>query len=157
MASVQYEIYTGAAVALAAATAKTVLFATAPAQFGIVLKKFSVSFDGVTSSAVPVVVEIMASTAASNSVAGTGNTTATINQTKGRAITTGFTGGYNCTSEPTVLTVVRRSLLSPNGGVLWYDWPLGDEPDNAVSTGFAIRCTAPAIVNVQADMTIERI
>lgn len=156
MAKAGYSAITGGAVALAAATAKTVLFVVAPAQFGLDLKKWRVSFDGVTASAVPVLVELCSLTAATNSTAGTGNTTVTIQQIYGRSITTGFASGYNCTSEPTVLTAVESTLLTPNGGVIFYDYPLGDTPDSAVSQGFALRCTAPAIVNVRASMTFER-
>jgi hypothetical protein len=67
MAKAGYALVTGAAVALSAATAKTILCVIAPAQFGIDLKKVKIGFDGVTSSAVPVLCELMTSTLASNS------------------------------------------------------------------------------------------
>ena len=157
MSKAGYSVVTGAAVALSAATAKTVLFVASPAQFGCDLKKIRVGFDGVTASAVPVLVELMANTQATNSTSGTGNTSATVNQIYGRPITAGFTAGYNCTSEPTVLSVVEAFLLTPNGGLVVYDWPLGDTPDSAVSNGFALRLTAPAAVNVRAGMVFERV
>ncbi len=156
MAKAGYSISTGAAVALSAATAKTILCVLAPAQFGVDLKKLRISFDGVTASAVPVLVELCYSTAATNSTPGTNNTTATVNQVYGRAITAGFTGFYNSTSEPTVLTPFDRWTLTPNGGLVVYDIPLGDTPDTAVSNGFALRCTAPAAVNANASMWFER-
>lgn len=156
MAKAGYSAVTGAAVALTAATPKTVLFVMAPAQFGCDLKKYRIAFDGVTASAVPVLVEVCALSGASNSTAGTGNTSATVNQAYGRAITAGFTAGYNCTTEPTVLTAIDSALLTPNGGVLVYDFPLGDTPDNDVSKGFAIRLTAPATVNARAALWFER-
>jgi hypothetical protein len=157
MAKVGYTGSTGAAVALGAGTPKTVLFVTATANFGMDLKKIRVGFDGVTASAVPVLVELMYNTAATNSTAGTNNTTiGTPNQVYGRTIVPGFTGGYNCTSEPTVLSGVDKWTLTPNGGLVIYDFPLGDTPDSAVSQGFAIRCTAPAAVNVMATMWWER-
>lgn len=156
MAKAGYTISTGAAVALSAATAKSVLCVLAPAQFGVDLKKLRVSFDGVTASATPVLVELCYSTAATNSTPGTGNTTGTVNQVYGRAITAGFTGFYNATSEPTVLTPFDRWTLTPNGGLVIYDIPLGDTPDTAVSNGFVIRCTAPAAVSVNASMWFER-
>lgn len=157
MAKVGYSAQTGAAVALVAATAKTVLFVTATANFGMDWKKYRLSFDGVTASAIPVFVELNYNTAATNSTAGTGNTTVTINQIYGRSITTGFTGGYNCSSEPTVQTNVDAYLLTPNGGTVVYDCPLGDVPDSAVSNGFTMRLTAPAAVNARASMFFERI
>lgn len=152
MAKAGYSTATGAAVALVAATAKTVLNVIAPAQFGVDLKKFRVAFDGVTASAVPVLVELMASTQAT---AGT-STAGTVNQIYGRAITAGFTSAYNYTAEPTVLSLIDSFLLDPNKGVVLYDFPLGDTPDNDVSRGICIRCTAPAAVNVRASMVFER-
>lgn len=153
MAKAGYMTATGAAVALTAATAKTVLNVIAPAQFGIDLKKFRVAFDGVTATAVPVLVELCISTQAT---AGT-STAGTVTQIYGRSITAGFTSAYNYTAEPTALTVIEQiPLLDPNKGLVMYDYPLGDSPDTAVSNGFAIRCTAPAAVNVRAVMQFER-
>jgi hypothetical protein len=159
MGNVGYSVNTQGAVALSAATAKTCLFVTAGAQFGIVLKKFTIGFDGVTASAVPVFWEVNYSTAATNSTPGTGNTsqTANINQIYGRSIaTTGLLAGSACTSEPTVQTNIRANLLTPNGGLLVYDIPLGDYPDSAAAQGFAVRLTAPAVVNVRVDLVFER-
>jgi len=157
MAKAGYQVATGAAVALAAATAKTVLAINGTANFGVDLKKFRVAFDGVTASALPVLVELMYSTQATNSTPGTGNTTATVNQIYGRTTTPGFTAFYGSTSEPTVLSLIDSFLLDPNKGLLVYDFPLGDTPDSAVSNGFVIRCTAPAIVNARAAMICERV
>lgn len=152
MAKAGYSAAVGAAVALSAATAKTILSVTAPAQFGVDLKKLRVGFDGVTASAVPVVVELCYSTFAT---AGT-TTAGTVRQAYGRTITAGFTTAYNYTAEPTVLTVLDRWTLTPNGGLVVYDFPLGDTPDSAVSEGFALRLTAPAAVNANATLWFER-
>ena len=73
-----------------------------------------------------------------------------------RTIAAGFTAGKTWTSEPTVLTVLDSWLLSPNGGLVLYDFPLGDTPDAAVSNGFVLRITATATVNVRASMLFER-
>ncbi len=158
MAKAGYTIQSGAAVALVATVAKTALFVVSGAQFGLDLKKFRIGFDGVTASAIPVFWEVNYSTAATNSTAGTGNTTATINQVYGRAIaSTGISAGYACTAEPTVQTGIDADLLTPNGGLLVYDFPLGDVPDCAVSQGYCIRLTAPAAVNVRVSMSLERL
>lgn len=58
MAKAGYWVGTSSAVALSAATAKTALMVITPSTFGGDLKKFRVSFDGVTASAVPVLCEI---------------------------------------------------------------------------------------------------
>jgi hypothetical protein len=161
MSKAGYSAQTGAAVALVAATAKTAMFVLAPSTFGMDLKKFRIGFDGVTASAVPVFWEINYLTGATNSTPGTGNTNLAtapnIQQVYGRPIAIGFTGGYNCTSEPTVQTNIDADLLTPNGGLLVYDFPLGDVPDSAVSNGFCIRLTAPAAVNVRCSMYFERV
>lgn len=151
-----YSLQTGAAVALSAATAKTVLCVICPASFGIDLRSFEVGFDGVTASAVPVLVELMSSTLASNSTPGTANSSGTVNQIYGRSITAGFTGFYASTSEPTVLTAFDSFTLTPNGGLVIRDYAYTQTPDTAVSSGIVIRCTAPAAVNVRATMVFER-
>jgi hypothetical protein len=150
MAKAGYTAEVGAAVALSAATAKTVLSVIAPAQFGVDLTKFRIGFDGVTASAVPVVVELVSFT-----TDGTG-TSGTVSQVYGRSITAGFTTKYNYTAEPTTATLIDRFTLTPNGGTIIYDFPLGTSPDTAVSNLIALRCTAPAAVNVNATMWFER-
>lgn len=159
MADAIYSVNTQGAVALVAATAKTALFVLAPSGHGISLKKWRIAYDGVTASAVPVFWEVNALTAASNSTPGTGNTSqsSAIQQTSGLRIANTFTAGSACTSEPTVQTNLDADLLTPNGGVIIYDFPLGDEPDNIVSTGFCLRFTAPAAVNVRASLWFKRI
>lgn len=158
MAKAGYWVGTSSAVALSAATAKTVLMVICPSSFGVDLKKLRVEFDGVTASAVPALVELVTSTNATNSTPGTNNTSETANivQKYGRSITTGFTAFSASTSEPTVLTVIERFLLTPCGGTLFYDFPLGDTPDTAVSAGIGLRITAPATVNARASMDFER-
>jgi hypothetical protein len=155
MSKAGYSVSTTAAVALVAATAKSILGVNAPAQFGVDLTKYRVSFDGVTASAVPVLVELCYSTFATNAP-GTASTSRTVQQVYGRSITAGFVAASAWTSEPTVLTVLDQWTLTPNGGLVIYDIPLGTTPDSAVSNGFVIRCTAPAGVNVTADMWFER-
>lgn len=154
MAKCGYSAVTGGAVALAAATAKTVLGLKAHANFGLDLLKVSITFDGVTATAVPVLVELCACTWATNSP-GTNSTSVTPLQTYGRVVAVGATAGKTWTTEPTVLTVLKELLLPPTSGLL-YDIPLGNTWDCDLSLGFAIRCTAPAIVNVRATMDFER-
>ena len=158
MAKAGYTARTTAAVALSAATAKTGLMVITPSTFGGDLKKFRIGFDGVTASAVPVFWEIVRSTNATNSTPGTANTseTSAITQVYGRSITAGFTAFSASTSEPTVLTVCDSNWLTPIGGLLVYDFPLGDTPDWDVSAGMGIRLTAPASVNVRLGMWFER-
>jgi hypothetical protein len=149
MGKAQYSAATGATVATGTAL-KTILSVIAPAQFGVDLKKIHMGFDGVTASAVPVVVELWTATTDGTGTAGT------VVQVSGRSITAGFTTKYNYTAEPTTLTLIDRWRLTPNGGTLFYDIPLGDTPDCAVSNLFALRTTAAATVNCDATMWFER-
>jgi hypothetical protein len=155
MATTGYSAVTQADVALAAATAKSIIGVNAPAQFGASIQGFQVSFNGVTASAVPVLVELCQATFATNAP-GTNSTSATVQQDRGRSITAGFTAAYNWTTEPTVLTVIENFLITPNAGSLLYDYPLEREPDNAVSTGFVLRLTAPAVVSCRATLKFGR-
>lgn len=155
MAKTGYSVPTGGAVALTAATAKTILGVKSGSAFGVDLKKFSVSFDGVTATAVPVLIEVCYCTWATNAP-GTNSTSVTPTQTYGRVIAHGVTAAKTWTTEPTALTVLREFLLTPAGGTVMYDWPLGDTWDCALSEGFALRCTAPAAVNVRATLDWER-
>lgn len=159
MAKAGYTIRTTTAVALTAATARSTLGLITPAQFGADLKKIRIGFDGITAAAIPVLWELCTSTLATNSTPGTANTSETTNITQiyGRSITTGFTGFSASTSEPTALTVIESNFLTPTGGLLVYDIPLGDTPDIGVSSGFVLRLTAPAVVNARAAFWFERI
>ena len=156
MAAVGYTIVTGGAVALTAATAKSILGVKAHANSGVQVKGMEVAFDGVTASAVPVLVELCYSTWATNAP-GTASTSVTPAQQYGRVLTVGFTAGKTWTTEPTTLTVIKEWLMAPDKGLVMYQFPLGQEPDSALGEGLVIRCTAPAAVNVRASMLLERI
>lgn len=157
MPAPRYACTTESAVSLSAAVAKSIVGAKAHANSGLMVRGFTVGFDGVTASAVPVLVELCYATFATNGP-GTNSTSTTARQMGGRALTAGFTSAKNWTSEPTVLTqVFPEVLLTPNGGVLVYDFPDGTEPDCALAEGFVLRCTAPATVNVRGGLIVSRI
>lgn len=155
MSASGYSVTTEGAVALAAATAKSVIGCKANAASGLMLKGFALGFDGVTASGVPVLVELCYSTWATNSP-GTNSTSTTARQNYGRVLTAGFTAAKNWTVEPTALTVVKEFLLTPNAGLIAYQWPLGQEPDTALAEGYVLRLTAPATVNCRATFDLER-
>lgn len=153
-----YVIHTGtSALALTAATAKTIWYVNAAAANQPNFVEIAVSFDGVTATNVPALVELVYGTKASNSTPGTGSTTFTPLQLRGWPTqSSSQTAANNCTSEPTVLTMLKPWLLSPNGGLILIQSPLGREP-TAVASGTAIsgnqvgiRATAPNGVNVRS-------
>lgn len=150
-----YTVVTSGAVALAAATAKSILGVKSAADFGLDLRAMRFWFDGVTASGVPVLAELCSSTFATNSP-GTNSTSRTPAQEYGRVIAHAVSAASNWTGEPTVLTVLDEMLVTPAGGGLPYDFPLGNTPDSDLSQGFVLRMTAPAIVNVRATMKWER-
>lgn len=155
MAQRGYSTNTEGAVALAAATAKTILAMRAGSAFAIQLKSFTVAFDGVTSSAVPALIEVCNCTFATNAP-GTNSTSTTRDQRYGNRLSDGMTSGKNWTTEPTTLTPFDEFLLTPNGGLVVIQFPLGQEPESfALNDGIALRLTAPAVVNVRATMCVE--
>lgn len=146
----------GSAIALVAATAKTLLYVNGGTNIPAAFAEVCVGFDGVTASAVPVLVELAGGTKASNSTPGTGSTSFTPLQMRGwaGALASGCAAANTCTSEPTVLVSWKQWLVTPNGGLLIVQFPMGKEPSShsiASTSGLqiAIRATAPAVVNAR--------
>ena len=79
-----------------------------------------------------------------------------VNREYGRAITAGFTTACNHTAEPTVLAAIYADYILAFNELVIRDFPFNGGPDNAVSTGFALRLTALATVNVRATFRFER-
>lgn len=145
--TVQYITKTGT-VALAAATVKTVIELTTNANVPCEWIALNVSFDGVNAAAVPVLVEIC-------TYAATGTGTAYTPKRGGQAVgTSQATAKINDTVEPTTPVVVDDFWVPPTGG-LFYQWPLGRELFQNVSTVQGIRLTAPAAVNARVSLWTE--
>ncbi len=125
-------------VALAAGVAKTVVAVLGGAATSIALARFRVSFDGVSSTAVPAVVEVGIITALGTM------TSFTPVQVIGHTLASSCTAGYNATVEPTYNRIVD-SFYAPVLMGHFTDWiPLGEEVQCDASQGLAIRVTAPA-------------
>lgn len=134
------------AVAMVATVAKTVVQVIGSANDTISPVRIVVSFDGVTSSAVPAVVEVGIITAAGT------NTAFTPVQWSGSPLASSCTAGYNSSAEPTYTRIIDSFYVPVLMGTV-IDWrPLGDEPLCAISQGIGIRVTAPAIVNCLASI-----
>ena len=148
-----YSVDSAGKIALAAATAKTVLNIINSATSLTRLCELSVSFDGVTPTAVPVLVELCYSTQAT---AGTNPGTFTPPQIRGATRAPQALGARNYSVEPTVLTVWKSWLVPAFNGLLVLQFPLGREPEQIVaSDGLLLRCTAPAVVNVTGYLEFE--
>ena len=136
----------------AATGAKTVLNVIAGANQPVQFIEWGVSFDGVTSSAVPATVQLCQSTQAG---AGTpGGSAPAIVQVRGRATTAQFTAAHNYTGEPTVLTVIEQVFVPQFMGIYVRSYGPSDGPDTDLSGGtvkaLAIRVNTSATGNVLA-------
>lgn len=142
----------------ATAGAKTALLALAEANSGLLVVEFGISFDGVTSTAVPALVELVSTTAAT---AGTSGETPTITQIRGR-VTGGAapTGGSKYSAEPTVLVRHKAWYVPQFMSWLTMQFPLGREPETDDSAGairgYGIRVTVSANVNVMSYLELEK-
>lgn len=137
-----------AEVALAAATAKTVVQLVAPSNHRVKVVGWGVFFDGTSGSAEPVQVRLLR-----QSSAGT-MTALTPVQVRPVAETIQSTAQHTATSEPTAGDVIDCAEVHPQGG---YEvkYPLGQEPVLAGAGKVGIECTAPAVVNVRAKILFE--
>lgn len=145
MSDAGYTIISNSDIALAAATAKTILSFVGVANETFQVAEISIGFDGTSGSAEPGVVEVCRSTEAT---AGT-STSQNATQLRGPTRTVRGQGKKNFTAEPTVLTPVKVYQVHPQGTVV-IQYPLGREPDQQGAAAIAVRCTFPAAVNVNA-------
>lgn len=146
-----YSVDSAGDVALAAATAKTVLSVIAGSNAPFKLIELGVSFDGTSSTATPVLVELCASTEAG---AGTATSQSPV-QTGGPTRTAQASGKRNFTAEPTVLTTLKRWRVHPQAGLV-LQFPLGREPQQVTGgRALVLRCTAGASVNAAAYLEFE--
>lgn len=142
----------------ATAGAKTALLVIPGANSGIIPVEFGISFDGVTATAVPALVELVSSTQAT---AGTPTGTPTVTQIRGR-VTGGEapTASGRYSAEPTVLVRHKAWYVRQDGGLLIVQFPLGREPETDDSGGaikaYGIRVNVSANVNVMAYMEVEK-
>jgi hypothetical protein len=139
------------AVALAAATPKTVLqlLTTSGTNFPRALvKKWSICFDGATSTAVPVVVKLIRQSTAGT---GTGVTPVAVGDSADAILST---GAYNFSAEPTSGSVLAVLEVHPQSGYTEI-FPLGMEIVVPAGGRLGIVVTAPAIVNCHATIWFE--
>lgn len=138
-----------AEVALAAATAKTVIQIVAPANHRLRIMRWGVAFDGVSTTGEPVQVELIRQTTAGTMSA---LTPAPLDDSLSETLLT--TAQHTATVEPTSTSVLDSLEVHPQDRhEILYPW--GQEPIVGGSDRVGIRCTAPAIVNVRAKIVWE--
>lgn len=145
---------TWTAVALTAATAKTVAAVLTSANTPVDLAEFSVSGDATTGN---LLAELAYGTAAT---AGT-STAFTALQFRGRGQTLAATAAINYTAEPTVLTVLKRWRFPFPGGPFVIQAPLGRELNSITTSAtsgkqFVLRLTGSgAVSNTDGYLEVE--
>jgi len=137
-----------AEVALAAATAKTVIQLVAPANHRVRVLGWGIFFDGVNTAGEPVQVRVMRQT-----TAGTMSALTPV-QVQPVSETIQSTAQHTATAEPTAGDVIDMIECHPQQG---YEvkFPMGQEIIIAGSGRLGIECTAPAIVNCRAKFFFE--
>lgn len=149
MAGLRVTAENTAAVALAAATAKTVIQLNAPTNQRIKIQRVGFFFDGASTTAVPVAVRLVIAT-----TAGT-NTALTLNKlVSSDSETIQTTAGENATVEPTKTTLLDSWLVHPQMG-LDLTYAFGQEKIIVGGSRAALEITAPAVVNVRAKIDFE--
>jgi hypothetical protein len=133
-----------AEVALSAGVAKTVLQVVAATNHRVLIEAFNISFDGVSPTAEPVLVEVVRQT-----TAGTMSALTPVKLNTADDETLQATAQHTATVEPTTTDVLFRQDIHPQTG--WKEFrPLGKEWVVPGGARIAVRCTAPASVNAVA-------
>lgn len=135
-------------VALAAATAKTVVQVTAPTNQRLKIKGWGVFFDSTSPTAEPVQVRLLRQT-----TAGTMSSLTPVKLVAGSE-TVQTTAQHTATAEPTAGDVLDAIEVHPQSGyekIIPMDVPI-DVPGGG---RVGIECTAPAVVNVRAKIIFE--
>jgi hypothetical protein len=135
------------AVALVAATVKTVIAVLGSATDTISLKRVRVSFASVTATDVPALVEV-----GIISTLGTVGTSFTPVEVVGSTLVSSSTAGYNHSAEPTYNRIFESSYVPVYNGLYDIFFPLGEEPACDPSQGFGVRVTAPQAQSCYASL-----
>jgi len=149
MAGLAFYAENTAAVALAAATEKTALAVNAPTNQRVKLLALGMFFDGASTTAVPVRVKLIYTSTAGTSTALTLNKKMTSDPE-----TIQSTAGENYTAEGTNGGIIDEWLIHPQMG-LDKTYAFGQERLIIGGGRAAIKCTAPAVVNVLAKLDCE--
>jgi hypothetical protein len=133
------------AIALSAATAKTLVELTAGAQDKARLVAWGVTFDGTNGTTTPAKVELLRASAA---ITGTSVTPAPYDSDEGAA---SATAAHSATAEGTATTVLESYRVPPTSGLI-FQYPLGREV--VVPKGGLIRVRVTAAAGVNATVTL---
>lgn len=129
---------------------KTLLQIATPATCELRISEWGISFDG-AAAATPIRCELIDTNVAATVTAHSTSTVQPLNDTGTvlSKLTMGTTGtGYTATAEGTITAtrILDYQLIAPTG-LYVKQWPLGLEPEVAVSRFLRVRVTAAAAVN----------
>lgn len=145
-----YKITTEGEEALAAATAETVLLLAGSTAGKARLTEVALGFDGVTSTAEPVQWKVKRGNSASQGT----SSAATEEKEDPDDATAANTGFHSFSGEPTYTgQPLAHGEVHPMGG--WMRVPVSLVVDDATNSFLGLELTAPAIVNVAAEMRWE--
>jgi len=149
MAGLIYEVNIPS-LSLTAATATVVGFVTTPSNQRVKLKAYGFFFDGSTNSATPVEIKL------ARPVTGTFTAGGTANKTEpGLPETVQSTFGLSASGQPTLTTVVYKTItVHPQLGYE-YIAPLGEEEQIAGGTTWCASANAAATVNIRGYFRVE--
>ena len=148
MAAFQGSLVT-AEVALAAATAKTVIQIVAPSNHRVKILRWGVFFDGVSGTGEPVQIALHR-----QSTEGTSSALTPYKLDDSLAESLQTAGRHTATAEPTTGDLIDAIEVHPQSGYEMV-FPLGQEIIVGGGDRVGIICTAPAIVNVRAKIVFE--
>lgn len=150
--------FTVGEVALVGAAAQTVIQCKNAANHRFKLLGFQISCDGTSSAAEPIIVDLCH--VASTGGDGTSAALTGLKRDSSLPETVQTSGLKTFSVEPTTMTVLKKWEVHPQAGYE-YTCPFGQEYQfggssaGADSGRVALRCTAPAAVNVCASLLIE--
>ena len=130
-------------------SAKTVLQLVAPANQRLLVKEWSLSFDGTSNSATPILVRVLRQTDA-----GTMSALSPVKDNSSDAETLQSSAQHTATVEPSAGNVLASEQVHPQGGYTWQA-PFGGDIVVPGGTRLGIEVTAGASVDVVARMVYE--
>lgn len=143
-------------VALVGAARKTVLQVATPSTQDITVVAYSISFDGVSATAEPVVVDLVETDVAATVTSLTPTKYSDPNAPASLCVGGTSATGYNASAEGSIAAVriLETIEVPPTSGVV-IQFPLGREPGVGVSKFLRLRALAAAAVNCIPELIWE--
>jgi hypothetical protein len=149
MARLRYSINTSTAEVALTTSLKTVLSLTNAANARVAVRGFSISFDGISSTAGAAEVLLVI-----HSSSGTFTAATLTKDVRGTTEALGSTGGVNCSAEPSVSATLRTFEVNPMTG---YERAFAQDEEIELAGGerFGLQVRASSAVNCHAFINAE--